>query len=95
MNEMELIDEINTIMINFTDKIKQEHHKDRDGWWSMEYNAWEELWYVSHKGYWLDSIQRSSSSLAFALQSFKVELINKITEEFGDYDFKNHCRKGD
>jgi len=25
----------------------------------------------------------------------EMELINKITEEFGDYDFKNHCRKGD
>lgn len=87
---MKLIDEINTILDDFIDKIKNEHHKGMDGVWQMSYDLWVEKWFVTHRGYWLDEIHSSNTFLSNALKSFKRKLEARIDIVVGEYDFINH-----
>ena len=90
---MNLITQINTKLKLFTYKIKNEHHKQKDGVWSISYDAWNEEWYVHHNGYWLDDVESTYPNLKKALELFLEQLTFKINEEINAYDFENHCVK--
>lgn len=90
---MKLITTINTKLKLFTYKISKEHHKTKDGVWSISYNAWTEEWYVHHNGYWLDDVEATHPNLKKALEVFLEQLCSKIDKEINAYDFERHCAK--
>ena len=93
MNE---IREINRLFDWFCEKIKNEHHKQKDGIWQIAFDRWCDDVTIYHNGYWLDSISVTikEKDLIKGLNDFKEKVKKRMDEEIEKYDFVNHCGNG-
>lgn len=90
---MKTIDEINLMFDVFCEKITSEHHKGRDGVWSISFDRWTNNFIVSHNGYWLDDIWIETPNLLKALMDFRDVIKFRTQKEIAKYDFGQHCAK--
>lgn len=90
---LKLCDEINKLFDKFCEKIKDEHHKQHDGVWTIGFDRWSETYIIRHDGYWLDDIYVEHPLLGMGLVKFKNQIKANMEEAIELYDFEQHCEK--